>query len=226
MLEHCLLSWNWDAPKPHNFIDGLSESACLIRGASQINYANQSMLDLLGYSRGEIQGTCLLTLMDRAAHATLQQAQQKSQDGLPERFECQFRRKDGSVIEVRVSISPILGQTGEWLGSMVMLIDITEQKRMEAEYAQLIAYKHKAQEEAATVKHLTETLMHLSYELRSPLQLMLGWASLLRQHELDQSTTAQALATIERHAKAQAKIIQGIHDIPELARLNSNSLHF
>jgi PAS domain S-box-containing protein len=221
-----LLPWNWDEPKPHTFIDSLGEGACLLRGASQVNYVNQSMVDLLGYSREELQGICLLKLIDKPSHATVRQAQKHAQEGAPERFECQFQCQDGSGIDARVSMSPILSQDGECLGILVILIDITEQKRMETEYAQLIAYRQKAQEEAATVKHLTETLMHLSYELRSPLQLMLGWTSLLRQHQLDQATTAQALATIERHAKAQAKIIEGINDLPKLARLSSNPLRF
>ena len=50
----------------------------------------------------------------------------------------------------------------------------------------------------------------LSHELRSPLNPILGWVRLLQTRKFDQTKTAEALATIERNAKLQAKLIEDL----------------
>ncbi|HBB32348.1 MAG TPA: hybrid sensor histidine kinase/response regulator, partial [Cyanobacteria bacterium UBA9273] len=57
-----------------------------------------------------------------------------------------------------------------------------------------------------------------SHELRTPLNSVLGWAGLLRTRKFDETTTARALETIERNAKAQAQLIEDILDVSRIIR--------
>ncbi|OUL32845.1 PAS domain S-box protein [Nostoc sp. 106C] len=61
-----------------------------------------------------------------------------------------------------------------------------------------------------------EFLAVLSHELRSPLNPILGWTSLLQTGRLDQQKTEQALETIERNAKLQAQLIEDLLDISRI----------
>jgi signal transduction histidine kinase/ActR/RegA family two-component response regulator len=61
-----------------------------------------------------------------------------------------------------------------------------------------------------------EFLATLSHELRTPLTAVLGWLSLLQSGKLDEATRAQALATIERNANAQAQLIEDILDVSRI----------
>lgn len=52
----------------------------------------------------------------------------------------------------------------------------------------------------------------LAHELRAPLNAILGWTSLLKQ-ALDPARTQRAIEVIERNARAQAALLEGLVDI-------------
>lgn len=95
--------------------------------------------------------------------------------------------------------------------------DITERKRAEVERERLIEREHAARTEAEEANRLKdEFLATLSHELRTPLTAMLGWLTILRRDSLDKETTEQAIETIERNAKAQAKLIEELVDVSRI----------
>ncbi|MER3589858.1 MAG: histidine kinase, partial [Mastigocladus sp. ERB_26_1] len=74
-----------------------------------------------------------------------------------------------------------------------------------------------------------EFLAIVSHELRTPLHAILGWAKMLRNRKLNEATTNKALATIERNAKLQEKLIEDILDISRIVqgkiRLNTRPVY-
>ncbi|MBE9226212.1 hybrid sensor histidine kinase/response regulator [Phormidium sp. LEGE 05292] len=56
----------------------------------------------------------------------------------------------------------------------------------------------------------------LSHELRSPLNAIIGWLSLLRNRKFDPATTARALETVERNARTQARLIEDLLDVSRI----------
>ncbi|HEY9879364.1 MAG TPA: response regulator [Leptolyngbyaceae cyanobacterium] len=69
-------------------------------------------------------------------------------------------------------------------------------------------------QEANRVKD--EFLAMLSHELRSPLNAILGWLSLLRNRKLDEGMVKRALETVERNAKAQARLVEDLLDVSRI----------
>src|SRR5207244_9347508 len=58
----------------------------------------------------------------------------------------------------------------------------------------------------------------LAHELRTPLNAMLGWTQLLRASNGDEQVIQEGLETIERNARAQARIVE---DLLEMSRIIS-----
>lgn len=56
----------------------------------------------------------------------------------------------------------------------------------------------------------------LAHDLRAPLNAIMGWTQLLQREHLDKKARDSALATIERNAQAQARLIEELLDVSRL----------
>ena len=102
----------------------------------------------------------------------------------------------------------------KWVGTAV---DIESRKRAQTERTELLNREKAARQQAETANQLKdEFLAVLSHELRSPLNPILGWAKLLRTRQFDAETTDQALETIERNAKLQARLVEDLLDVSRI----------
>jgi hypothetical protein len=60
-------------------------------------------------------------------------------------------------------------------------------------------------------------LANVSHELRTPLTAILGWANLLQTRAADPAATRRALATIERNAVTQVRLVEDLLDVSRIA---------
>jgi signal transduction histidine kinase len=74
-------------------------------------------------------------------------------------------------------------------------------------------------EESNRVKD--EFLATVSHELRTPLNAMLGWLQIIRTANVDPAMLERAMASIERNAKSQARLVE---DLIELSRVVTGKL--
>ena len=93
--------------------------------------------------------------------------------------------------------------------------EVEERKRMEAERSILLARERDAN------RLKDEFLATLSHELRTPLNAVLGWTRVLRSRQVPPETTTRALESIERNARAQARLIE---DLLEISRIVTGKL--
>jgi signal transduction histidine kinase/DNA-binding response OmpR family regulator len=95
--------------------------------------------------------------------------------------------------------------------------EVAERKQAETERATLLVRERAARAEAeAANRAKDEFLATLSHELRTPLTSILGWAHLLRSGGLPKGTSAGALETIERNARAQSQLIDDLLDVSRI----------
>ncbi|MEX2154255.1 MAG: ATP-binding protein [Gemmatimonadaceae bacterium] len=118
-------------------------------------------------------------------------------------FETVRARKDGSRLDVSVTVSPIRDPQGNIVGLSKIVRDVTEQKR-------LVAQAREVQEGAARLK--SEFLAAVTHELRTPLNAIVGWLQLFRDDALDEGKRKTALAAMERNAAAQLRLIDDLLD--------------
>ncbi len=99
----------------------------------------------------------------------------------------------------------------------ILFNDVSNRKRIEAEREQILQREKTAREAAEQANRVKdEFLAIVSHELRSPLNPILGWSTLLQTQKLDQGKTAQALSIIARNAKLQAELIEDLLDISRI----------
>ncbi len=85
------------------------------------------------------------------------------------------------------------------------------------ELRDLIEQREALLREAEAASHLKdEFLATVSHELRTPLTAMLGWAEMLRMGRLSETKQRQALATIERNARAQVQLVEDLLDVSRI----------
>jgi len=133
-----------------------------------------------------------------------------------------LRRRDGVYRWVMDRGIPIFSQEGVFLGYMGSCIDINERKEAEEQGDALLKMEQAARVQAERTALLKdEFLATVSHEMRTPLTAMLGWVQLLRSGSLPSETVPQALETIERNARAQAKLID---DLLDMSRILSGRL--
>jgi len=107
-------------------------------------------------------------------------------------------------------------------GDLALAEELGRRAAVAADNARLFAESQRERqgaEEANRAKD--EFLATVSHELRTPLNAMLGWAIMARTGDLSPEKQANALATIERSARAQAQLID---DILDVARIISGKL--
>jgi len=186
---------------------------------------NKSAERILGYTAEEAVGKPVLMLIPPHLHDEEKMILSKITRGEPiQHYETVRRAKDGRLINVSLTVSPIKDAEGKVVGASKILRDITQQKKMEEERERamrerdvLLQLEQDAREQAEMASRAKdEFLSLLSHELRTPLNSILGWTRILSAHNLDEAAAAQALETIDRNAKLQARLIDDMLDVSRI----------
>jgi PAS domain S-box-containing protein len=171
---------------------------------------NTTLLDMLGFTRDEVQGRhieSILAIPGRIFYQThlfpLLKLQGKadelylllksrSGDTVPTLANAARRERDGTVVNDCV------------------LVPMRQRSRYEDEILQA----KRAAEDANRLKD--EFLATVSHELRSPLTAILGWVRILRTRASSPERIARAIDVIERNAQAQAQLIDDLLDVSRI----------
>jgi PAS domain S-box-containing protein len=125
--------------------------------------------------------------------------------------------KDGRRINVSLTVSPIRDASGKIVGASKIARDITDIKRAQVERERLLEREEKARAQAEAANRVKdEFLATLSHELRTPLNAIMGWAGMLRGNKLSPTEVTRAIEIIDRNAKVQSRLIEGVLDVSRI----------
>ena len=165
---------------------------------------NRGAERIFGYTADEVIGKSITIIIpeDRLDEET--EVLRRIRAGLSvEHFETIRRRKDGSPINISLTVSPVKTPEGRVVGASKIARDVSEQLRLRA-----------AAEDASRMKD--EFLAVLSHELRTPLNTVLGYARMLRQDEdearMPEDLRRRALEALERNADTLSRLVNDVLD--------------
>jgi PAS domain S-box-containing protein len=165
---------------------------------------------MFGYKSAEIVGKHITTIIPVERRAEEDHVISEIRQGRRvDHFETVRCRKDGSFIDVSLTISPIHASDGHIIGASKIARDITEQKRL-----------RQAAAEASRAKD--EFLATLSHELRTPLNTVLGYTHMLQSGSLQPAVMEKALEAIGRNAEALTRLV---NDVLDASRIVTGKMH-
>lgn len=186
----------------------------------RIVYVNDAFTQQTGYEREEAIGQTPRMLQGpKTDRATLDRLKGALTHWRATRVELMNYRKDGSEFWVELNIVPMADDKGIFTHWVSVQRDITDRVSGQLEREQLLTRERQSREDAETANRLKdEFLSILSHEIRTPLNSILGWATMLRQRQLEPAITERALETIERNARTQAQLIDDLLDVSRIIR--------
>ena len=172
---------------------------------------NRGAERIFGYTAEEVIGKSITIIIpaDRMGEET--EVLSRVRAGLSvEHFETIRHRKDGSPVDISLTVSPVRSPDGEIIGASKIARDVTEQKRLQA-----------MAENASRMKD--EFLAVLSHELRTPLNTVLGYSRMLKNdgERMDADAKLRALDALERNADLLTRLV---NDVLDTSRIVSGKL--
>ncbi len=94
-------------------------------------YVNRSLCQMLGYDQDELIGLEITKVFERLSERALIEKLRMRKRGESENYETYLKHKNGRLIPVIVSASPLFNANGEYSGSFAIFTDISKQKQTE-----------------------------------------------------------------------------------------------
>jgi len=184
---------------------------------------NNSAERLFGYTAAEAIGQpiSMLAPEDRVDEMPAILARLRRGERI-DHFHTVRRRKNGEIVHISLTVSPIRNDRGEVVGASKIVRDISENMRLAAERERLLASEQAARLEAERADAIKdEFLATVSHEVRTPLNAILGWTHLLQSGRLSADEVREGLEIIERNTRVQARIIE---DLLDMSRIMSGKI--
>jgi PAS domain S-box-containing protein len=190
---------------------------------------------LFGYRADEMIGQSITRIIPRDRLSEEDYVLGRIRSGLNvEHFETVRQRKDGGLVDISLTVSPIRDAAGNVIGASKIARDIGEQKRLleerrrataneEAARREVLEVQNRRIQEAARLK--SEFVANMSHELRTPLNSIVGFAELIADARFGPLPDKyQDFARIMR--RSAGHLLQLINDILDLAKVESGKIDF
>ena len=172
---------------------------------------NRAAEQMFGYTSAEAVGRSIFLIIpdDRRAEEDFVLGRVRAGLGV-DHYETIRKRKDGGLLNISLSVSPIRDKTGRIIGASKIARDVTAQRRLQDQLEQANRMKD-------------EFLAVLSHELRTPLNTVLGYTRMLRRDDklMSGETRERALEALERNADTLTRLV---NDVLDTSRIVSGKL--
>jgi PAS domain S-box-containing protein len=142
---------------------------------------------------------------------------QTSVSDAPHTWETQWRRPDGSLVDVELVIAPIREPDSAIMGSVIVVRDISERKHAEEVAAELVTRLKIANDVLERLNAMKTSLVAtISHEFRTPLTSIQGFSELIETEPLTRHEIRAFAQTINQNALRLSRMISDQLDLETL----------
>ncbi len=173
---------------------------------------------MFGYTESEAVGHHITLIIPQDRHAEEEQVLARLRRGeRVDHFETVRRRKDGTAIDISLTVSPLRSASGAIVGASKIARDISDGKSMERARAALLAREQEARTAAEEANRLKDDFLAvLSHELRTPLNTALGWVRLIEAGQLAPGDAHKGIGAIRRSLDQQLRLVNDLLDLTSM----------
>ena len=169
---------------------------------------NRSAQRLFGYTAAEAVGQPIFLIVPPERRAEEEGVLARLRAGeIVDHFETVRRRKDGSLVEISVTVSPVKDSRGRVIGASKIARDITQRKRVERERVAMFEEAQQAN------RAKDEFLAMLGHELRNPLGAISSAIRLLEPMDAVSERAGLARDVIARQTRHLARLVDDLLDV-------------
>ena len=169
---------------------------------------NRGAERLFGYSAAEAIGQSILLIVPADRHSEEADVLRRIRGGQSvDHFETVRRRKDGTQIEISLTVSPVRDSLGRIIGASKTARDITDQKRVQREIAARLLESQRVN------RAKDEFLAMLGHELRNPLGAISSAVRLLDQFKGPNEAIGRACDVILRQSAHLGRLVDDLLDV-------------
>ena len=174
---------------------------------------NRAAERIFGYSAAEMIGRSILTLAVPGHAEDINRVLDRVRRGeRVEHYETIRQTRDGRIIHVSLTVSPIRDRTGKVIGASKIARDITDRKQTEEQNAALL------DEVRQSVSRKDDFLAMLAHELRNPLAPLRNSIHLLRLRGDDPTVVTRMREIMERQVTHLGRLIDDLLDVSRITR--------
>ncbi|HNK62590.1 MAG TPA: PAS domain S-box protein [Anaerolineales bacterium] len=134
----------------------MGQGLTVTNAEGRFEFVNQAYASLFGYEPADLIGKKPKDVTVAEEHATLQDQLQQRMAGLTSTYESQLLRKDGSIAQVLITGVARKSMDGKYAGTIAVITDLTEEKRVQHELKAAKAALEKALELEKNLSHTDE----------------------------------------------------------------------
>jgi len=124
-------------------VEKLESGLFLIDAQNKINYVNSQMADMLGYTKDDLLNKNIFNFIEKNYRKVFKKHLKITNKHIGQTYEIQFINKNDKILWFLVSTSPLYKVTGEYIGAISIMTDITARKGMEKSIMDAMVEKDK-----------------------------------------------------------------------------------
>ena len=186
--------------KYRQLVELAQEGVWALNDENSTVYVNPRMAKMLGYNESEMIGKNLADFLGKPNYNLAKQNLEECALGNQGRCEFEFIQKDGDYINANIAASPIKDDNGDHIGTLALVADISERKKMEINLKESRDKLEMMNEKLGVVGSLTR------HDVRNKLSTVTGYAYILKKKHGDQADILEGLSKMEQAVAESVKI--------------------